>query len=178
MVGFGRIGQAVARRAIGFDMEVIACDPVPVPSETVEFVDLPELLARSDLVCLHPPLTDATRHLIGEEELRSMKRGVYLINASRGPVVDEAALVRALREGWIAGAALDVYEDEPRLSPGLADLDNLVLLPHILSASHDTRGRMAEIAVRNALCHLRGERAPEVVNPEVYESEAWLLRWR
>ena len=178
VVGFGRIGQAVARRASGFDMEVIACDPAPAPADPVEFVDLPELLARSDFVCLHPPLTDATRHLIGEEELRSMKRGAFLINAARGPVVDEAALVRALREGWIAGAALDVYENEPQLSPGLADLDNVVLLPHILSASHDTRGRMAEIAARNALCHLRGERAPEVVNPEVYESEAWLLRWR
>jgi glyoxylate reductase len=175
VVGFGRIGQAVARRATGFDMEVLAFDPVRQEG-VAEFVELPELLARSDFICLHPPLNEATRHLIGEEELRAMKRGAFLINAARGPVVDEVALVRALREGWIAGAALDVYEDEPRLSPGLAELDNVVLLPHILSASHDTRGRMAEIAARNALCHLRLEHAPEVVNPEVYESEAWIRR--
>ena len=180
VVGFGRIGRAVARRALGFEMDVLAFDPFQREAikadPQAEYVKLADLLARADFVCLHPPLTDETRHLIGESELRAMKRGAFLINAARGPVVDETALVRALREGWIAGAALDVYEHEPQLASGLAELDNVVLLPHILSASHDTRGRMAEIAARNALCHLRGERAPDVVNPEVYSTEVYSRR--
>jgi len=180
IVGYGRIGQAVARRSIGFDMEVLAHDPYS--REAVEgdpvarWAELPELLERSDFVSLHPLLTEETHHLIGEAELRRMKPDAYLINAARGPVVDEAALVQALRAGWIAGAALDVYEDEPAMAPGLAELDNVVLLPHIASASADTRGRMASMAATNALAHLRGERAPNAVNPEVYETAAYRER--
>ena len=177
VVGFGRIGAAVARRAEGFDMEVLACDPaVEVAHPGVEQVELAELLDRSDFVSLHPPLTEQTRHLIGAPELRRMKPSAFLINAARGPVVDEAALVVALREREIAGAALDVYEDEPALAAGLVDLDNVVLMPHIASASHDTRGAMATMAATNALCHLRGEPAPNVLNPEVYDTAAYRAR--
>ncbi len=180
VVGYGRIGAAVARRALGFDMEVLAYDPharaAVDASEHARWAELSELLAASDYLSLHPSLTEQTRHLIGEPELRTMRPEAYLINTSRGPVVDEQALVRALREGWIAGAALDVYENEPEMSPGLADLPNVVLLPHIASASRDTRGRMAAMAATNALAHLRRERAPNVVNPEVYDTAAYCRR--
>jgi len=180
IVGFGRIGAAVARRSIGFDMEVLAFDPYNregiAADPVARWAELPELLARSDFVSLHPLLTEETHHLIGEEQLRSMKATAILVNASRGPVVDEATLVRALREGWIGGAALDVYEDEPAMAPGLAELPNAVLLPHIASASRDTRGKMARMAAENALCHLRRERAPNAVNSEVYETAAYRRR--
>lgn len=180
IVGYGRIGQAVAKRSIGFDMDVLAFDPFNRQAidadPRVRWAELPELLGKSDFITLHTPLTQGTHHLIGEAELRRMQRTAYLVNAARGPVVDEKALVIALREGWIAGAALDVYEDEPAMAPGLAELPNAVLLPHIASASHDTRGKMAEIAAQNALCHLRRERAPNVVNPEVYDTEAYRRR--
>lgn len=181
VVGFGRIGRAVARRAAGFDMEVLVHDPrhrdrVEAFGPPARWVELDELLESSDFVTLHPPLTPDTHHLIGEGELRRMKETACLVNVSRGPVVDEAALVRALREGWIAGAGLDVYEDEPAMAPGLAELSNAVVVPHIGSASRDTRDRMAVIAATNALHHLRGERAPNVVNPEVYEGDAWRRR--
>jgi glyoxylate reductase len=172
IVGFGRIGQAMARRAAGFDMDVVAYDPfareVVDGAAGVRWLELDELLAASDFVSLHPPLTPQTHHLIGAAQLARMKPTAYLINTSRGPVVDEAALVAALRERRIAGAGLDVYEHEPAMAEGLADLPNVVLLPHIASASGDTRGAMARMAATNALCHLRGERAPNAVNPEVY----------
>jgi glyoxylate reductase len=176
IVGYGRIGQAVARRARGFDMELLANAPTPGDDPDVQFVALPELLARSDFVTIHATLTPATRHFIGEPELRRMKRTAFLINAARGAIVDEAALVRALREGWIAGAGLDVYEHEPALTAGLTSLSNVVLAPHVASASVHTRGRMATIAATNAIAHLRGERAPDCVNPEVYERETWTRR--
>jgi glyoxylate reductase len=176
IVGYGRIGRAVARRARGFDMEVLASDPMPVDDADVRFVPLPELLARSDFVTIHAALTPTTRHFIGEPELRRMKRTAFLINAARGPIVDESALVRALREGWIAGAGLDVYENEPALAVGLASLPNVVLAPHTASATVDTRGRMATIAAANAIAHVRGERAPDCVNPEVYQGDAWSRR--
>jgi len=182
IVGLGRIGEAVARRASGFDMDVIASESAS-PSraaearpDTVPRVPLDALLRTSDFISLHLPLTRDTRHLIDEAALRRMKPTAYLVNTARGPLVDEVALVRALQEGWIAGAALDVYENEPTLAPGLADLDNVVLAPHIGSASRDTRDRMAIVAATNALHHLRGDRAPNVLNPEVYESEAWKRR--
>ena len=180
IVGFGRIGQAVARRASGFDMDVLAYDPShrdrveAFPG--VRWSDFDALLATADFVCLHPRLSPDTRHMIDEARLSQMKPTAYLVNASRGEVVDEAALVRALREGRIAGAALDVYEDEPSLASGLADLQNAVLVPHIGSASKDTRGRMAVLAATNALRHLHGERAPHCVNPDVYETDAWRQR--
>ena len=173
IVGFGRIGRAVARRATGFGMEILASDPTPQEDAAVRFVALPELLARSDFVCVHAALDERSHHLIGEPELRRMKPGAYLINVARGPIVHEAALVRALREEWIAGAALDVYENEPALADGLAELPNVVLAPHTASATVETRGRMAIIAATNAIAHLRGERAPNCVNPEVYETRQW-----
>ncbi len=177
VIGYGRIGEAVAKRALGFDMDVLAHDPYNragvESSAYAQWADLAELLERSDFLSLHPLLTEETQHLIGEKELRAMKPTAILINASRGPVVDEKALVRALQEGWIGGAALDVYEDEPEMAPGLAELPNVVLLPHIASASRDTRGRMASMAAANAIAHLERRRAPNAVNPEVYETEAY-----
>jgi glyoxylate reductase len=180
IVGFGRIGQAVARRGTGFDMQILAHDPYAreavEASDLAQWAELDDLLARSDFVSLHPLLTEETRHLIDEARLRSMRPDAYLINAARGPVVDEAALVRALQQGWIAGAGLDVYEREPAMEPGLAELDNVVLLPHIASASVDTRGKMASMAAENAIAFLRGERAHNPVNPGVYETDAYRSR--
>lgn len=181
IVGFGRIGQAVARRAAGFDMDIVAYSPNRAAVDGfpgARWAPLDELLSTADFVCLHPPLKPETRHLIGERQLRAMKPTAYLINVARGEVVHEAALVRALREHWIAGAALDVYEREPAMEPGLADLPNAVLVPHIGSATQDTRDAMATIAATNALAHLRGERAPQCVNPAVYETDAWRRRVR
>ncbi|MGH9465534.1 MAG: 2-hydroxyacid dehydrogenase [Thermoanaerobaculia bacterium] len=181
IVGYGRIGRAVAKRATGFDLEILAFDPALSP-EAIEddglarAVDLAALLAASDFVTLHTPLTPETRHLIGAGELRAMRSSAVLVNTSRGEVIDEQALVVALREGWIAGAGLDVYEGEPAMAAGLAALDNAVLLPHIGSATRDTRGRMATMAAENALSHLKGERAPNVVNPEVYDGEPYRRR--
>jgi len=182
VIGYGRIGQEVAKRAIGFDMDVLAYDPFyqdgVEASPHARWAELKDLLQTSDFVTLHPLLTPETHHLIGMEQLRMMKPTSYLINTSRGPVVDERELVRALSEGWIAGAGLDVFEDEPQMAPGLAELPNAVLLPHIASASRDTRGMMANIAATNALAHLRREPAPNVVNPEVYEADAYRERMR
>jgi len=172
VVGMGRIGKAVARRARGFDMRVLYASRRAHPEAERESgavrVDLDELLAESDFVTLHVPLTEKTHHLIGGRELSAMKRSAYLINVSRGPVVDERALVEALREGVIAGAALDVYEDEPRLAEGLTELDNVVLAPHIGSASHRTRSLMARIAAENVVAFKNGRRPPNLVNPEVW----------
>jgi glyoxylate reductase len=178
IVGFGRIGQAMARRALGFDMTVLYYDLQRAPEEIeqkyrVRFVPLPELLQTSDFVSLHVPLTKDTYHLIGERELRMMKREAYLINTARGPVVDEKALVRALREGWIRGAALDVFEREPEVEPELLELENVVLAPHIGSASYATRTRMAEIAAQNLVKALQGEIPPNLVNPEVLRGHAY-----
>ena len=180
VIGYGRIGQAVARRSVGFDMKVLAYDPYNregVDADPLaEWADLPELLERSDFVTLHTLLSDETRHLIGEAELERMKPTAVLVNTSRGPVVDEKALVAALRQGSIGAAGLDVYEKEPAMAPGLAELDNVVLLPHIASASRDTRGMMSLMAGKNAAAFLRGERGPTTVNPDVYETEAYRRR--
>ena len=180
IIGYGRIGQAVAKRATGFDMDVIAYDPFNrdgvEQDEIATWADLDELLETSDFVSLHPALTDDTHHMIGEDELRAMKDTACLINVSRGPVVDEKALVQALNEGWIGGAALDVFEDEPEMAPGLSEAPNTVLVPHIGSASRDTRGKMATMAAENALAHLAKEKAPNCVNPEVYDTEAYQER--
>jgi glyoxylate reductase len=180
VVGFGRIGAAVARRAAGFDMDVIAYDPHArskiEASGIARWTELGELLDRSDFVTLHPLLTRETHHLINEAALKRMKPTAILVNVSRGAVVDEVALVRALTERWIAGAALDVYEHEPAMAEGLRACENAVLVPHIASATADTRDRMATMAAENALAHLRGERAPNVVNPDVYSSDAYLAR--
>ena len=172
IVGFGRIGRAMARRALGFNMRVLYQDAVRADAATerelrATRVDLPTLLRESDFVTLHTPLLSETRHLVNPQSLRAMKKTAYLINASRGPVVDEAALVQALKEGWIAGAGLDVFENEPQLHPELIGLHNVVLAPHIASASHETRLKMATLAVENCLAVLDGKTPPTPVNPEV-----------
>jgi glyoxylate reductase len=177
IIGFGRIGRAVARRAAGFDMRVLAYGPrsrSDIESTTgVEWADLETVIAESDFLSLHAPLNDETRHMIDARRLAAMKPGAFLINVARGPLVDEAALVRALRDGTIAGAALDVYEHEPAMAEGLADCGNAVLVPHIASATVETRTRMALKAAANALAMLRGEPAPDALNPEVYVAQAW-----
>jgi glyoxylate reductase len=172
IVGYGRIGQALAQRAAGFKMRVLYYDPSPVkPSADLpgEAVDLETLLRESDFVSLHVPLTPETRHLIKPDTLARMKSSAILINTARGPVVDQAALYEALRDRHIAGAALDVTDPEPlpRDSP-LLQLDNLVIAPHIASASRETREMMAWMAAQNLIAGLKGERLPNCVNPEVY----------
>lgn len=174
IVGLGRIGQAVARRGRGFEMEILYADAVRA-SEAVEaelgarFLPLNELLAEADFVSIHTPLNPSTRGLIGAAELRRMKPTAILVNTSRGPVVDEAALVEALRSGWIAGAGLDVFEKEPEVHPGLLELPNAVLAPHIASASVETRRKMSMMAVENAVAALLGKRPPNLVNPDLWD---------
>jgi glyoxylate reductase len=158
IVGAGRIGRAVAERAQGFRMEVLE-------TRRGGGVPLRELLERAEFVSLHVPLTAETYHLIAEPELRQMRPDAILINTARGSAVDEQALVRALREGWIAGAGLDVFEGEPKLAPGLAELPNVVLAPHVGSATIATRNRMAEIAASNVVAALRGREIPNLVEP-------------
>ena len=162
IIGFGRIGRAMARRALGFNMRVMYQDAVPADAAVerdlrASRVELETLLRESDFVSLHTPFLPETRHLMNARTLRLMKRSAILVNAARGPVVDEAALVRALQEGWIAGAGLDVFEEEPKVHPGLVPLTNVVLAPHIASASLDTRVAMATLAVRNCLAVLDGK---------------------
>jgi len=173
IVGAGRIGSAVARRSRGFGMKVLYCDPSANEALEKEVgarrVALEELLDEADLVSVHVPLTEQTHHLFGAEQFRRMKRTAIFINTSRGQIHDEAALVEALRSGQIAGAGLDVYEDEPKMKPGLAELDNIVLCPHIGSATIATRTRMGIMAAENLIAIVKGERAPHCVNPEVYE---------
>jgi len=169
IVGFGRIGQRVARRAHGFQMRVLYSNTKRVAAEierelAAEFVSLDELLAKSDFVTLHVPLRPGTRHLISVEALEKMKPTAYLINTSRGPVVDEAALAAALGQGTIGGAALDVYENEPKAHPTLAGCKNVVLAPHIASATIETRTRMAVLAATNAAALFQGRRPPNALN--------------
>ncbi len=172
IVGMGRIGQAVARRARGFDMRVLYHNRRPVPDAEAKlgatYVDLDTLLRESDFVSLHVPLTEETYHLIGREELQKMKPTAVLVNTARGGVVDPEALREALREGWIAAAALDVTEPEP-IPPDdpLLRLPNCIVVPHIGSASVATRTKMALMAAENLLAGLRGEPLPNCVNPEV-----------
>lgn len=161
VLGFGRIGRAIARRARGFGMRVLYHDAVRATPEVereleASYVDKATLLRESDFVTLHVLLSAETRHLIDETSLRSMKKTAVLVNAARGPIVDEAALARALGEGWIAAAGLDVFEDEPTVHPGLLPLTNVVLAPHIASASFDTRVAMSTLAVKNCLAVLEG----------------------
>lgn len=170
IVGYGKIGRAVARRARGFDMRVLYTSRTEASNDSPgERVELDALLRESDFVSLHVPLTPETKRMIGERELRLMKRTAILVNTARGGVIDQPALVRALEAGWIAGAGLDVAEVEP-IPPhdALLRAPSVTLLPHIGSASHATRERMAAMAVDNCLAALRGERMPHCVNPEVY----------
>lgn len=169
IVGLGQIGKATARRAAGFSMRILYHNRSRIPEAeeralNAEYVDLRTLLSESDFVSLHVSLNQQSRHLIGPSELRLMKSTSYLINVSRGPVVDEAALVSALQEHRIAGAGLDVYENEPQQAPGLTALSNVVLLPHVGSATRETRTKMAALAVENLLKGLRGETPPNCLN--------------
>jgi glyoxylate reductase len=171
IIGFGRIGRAVARRASGFRMRVIYNSTTRAPADVerelnAEFLPRDQVLAQADFLSLHVPLRGETRGLIGPAELARMKRTAFLINTTRGPVVQEAALVAALDLGAIAGAALDVFEREPLISDGLRR-DNVVLAPHLGSASIETRTRMAMIAVENAIAFFSGKRPPTILNPEV-----------
>lgn len=173
LIGFGRIGRAVAKRARAFDMRVLYWNRTRLsPNEEqrlgVAYAPLNDVLERSRFVSLHVAAAPGTRHLIDERALRLLGPTGYLINTARGTVVDEQALVRALREGVIAGAGLDVYENEPALAPGLADCPNVVLAPHLGSATLETRTAMGELAVDNLLAGLRGEVPRNVLNPEIY----------
>jgi glyoxylate reductase len=171
VIGFGRIGRAVARRAsLGFSMRILAYDPGGVARQgdlDVEGCSLERLLMESDFVSCHVPLTEETHHLIGAAELASMRRSAILVNTSRGPIIDEAALVEALQKGVIAGAGLDVYENEPQMAPGLAACTSTVLLPHLGSATGKTRAAMGELAARNVLAVLAGGAPIACANPEV-----------
>jgi len=172
VVGLGRIGRAVARRAGGFNMRILyhGRHRIGVEEEYdlgVEYRPLEQLLKEADYVSLHVPLTEETRHMIGAEELKLMKSSAILVNTSRGPVIDEKALVRALMRNEIGGAALDVYENEPAPVPGLTELPNVVLAPHIASATSETRIKMAVMATENLLAGLKGEKIPNLVNHEL-----------
>ncbi len=174
IIGLGRIGQAVVRRARGFDMKVIYWNRTRLSPEQenelgVAYAEMDEVLRRSDFVSLHVALNDETTHLIGAQQLALMKPTACIINTARGPVIDEKALVSALQEGTIGAAGLDVYEHEPELEPGLYDLENAVLAPHLGSATIGTRTKMGNMAAENCLAGCRGERPPNLVNPEIYE---------
>ena len=173
IVGLGAIGREVARRARGFAMRVLYLKRSRLSEAEeralgIEWAPLDDLLRASDFVSVNALFTPETRHLIGEREIGLMKPTAYLINTSRGPLVDEAALARALRERRIAGAGLDVYEHEPKVSPELIEMSNVVLTPHVGSADRDTRERIAGVVVDNIEAWLRGDRPPNVANPEVY----------
>ena len=172
IVGIGRIGRGVAHRAKGFNMRILYYDPQPLPREAEEQlgatrVDLNRLIAESDFISIHVPLTQETLHLISTPQFNAMKRNAILVNTSRGPVVDEAALVDALSARKLAGAGLDVYEREPAVHPGLLQMPNVVLAPHIASATVRTRSEMSAMAARNMATAVRGGRPPNLVNPEV-----------
>lgn len=175
IVGMGKIGRAVAQRAKGFGMKLLYSD-IPLPAELeaelgARRVELTELLRESDFVTLHVPLTPETRGMIGEEQLRLMKRSAILVNTARGAVVQTAALLKALQEKWISAAALDVTDPEPLPADHpLYAQPNCLIVPHIASATHNTRRRMAELACENLLAGLEGRRLPHCVNPQVYEN--------
>jgi glyoxylate reductase len=172
IVGLGRIGVAITKRAKGFDMKVMYYDPVrriDLEKEYgITYVPLNDLLTQADFISIHVPLTNETVHLIGKQQFNIMKKTAYLINTSRGPVVDEKALYEALKAKKIAGAGLDVFEKEP-IDPTnpLIDLDNIIMMPHIASASIDTRMAMAMMAATNIVAVLEGREPPNAVNPEI-----------
>ena len=177
ILGMGRIGRALARRARGFEMELLYHDAVRDPDEIekefgLTFVPLKTLLEEADFISVHVPLMPQTRHLISEPQFSLMKKTAVLINTSRGPVVDEAALAAALEQGEIAAAGLDVFENEPRVERRLLALENVVLTPHIASASTATRRKMCMMAAENALAALAGKRPPNLVNRALFPDEA------
>ncbi|HTS10856.1 MAG TPA: D-glycerate dehydrogenase [Candidatus Limnocylindrales bacterium] len=171
IIGFGRIGRGVARRAYGFNMRVLYNDAVRAPANVeeqlrAEYVERDKVFRDSDFVSVHVPLLPDTYHLISKENLEKMKPTAYLINTSRGPVVDEAALAEALENKKIAGAALDVYENEPKVNPALVRRKDVVLTPHIASASVDTRTKMAVMAANNVLALFQGKKPPNALNAD------------
>lgn len=173
IVGFGRIGQAMARRARGFDMTVLYSDPHALPAEDeqklgVRLVSFEELLGQSDFISLHPALNEETRHMIGARQFALMKRTAFLINTSRGPIIDEKALVQALTEGRLAGAGLDVYEHEPKIERALLTMNNVVLTPHLGSAVMELRERMAHVVVDNIAAIIEDRMPPNCINPAVF----------
>jgi lactate dehydrogenase-like 2-hydroxyacid dehydrogenase len=172
ILGMGRIGQTVARRALGFDMKVIYHKRTPLSAETqvacrATWVDKATLLRESDFLVLLLPYSPATHHTIGAAELALMKPTAHLINVARGGIVDDEALISALRQGRLSGAGLDVYEGEPKFNPGFLELDNVALTPHIGSSSRATRMAMAMTAADNLIAALAGQRPPNLLNPEV-----------
>jgi len=175
IVGLGRIGCAIAKRAKGFDMTVLYYDVIRRPDfekeYNIQFTQLDTLLQKADFVTINVPLTKETHYLMNEKKLKLMKKTAYLINNARGPIVDEKALHKALTEGWIAGAALDVFEQEPiPVQNPLLKLDNVVVAPHISSASYETRSRMAEMVAENLVAFFEGKTPPNLVNPEVVKA--------
>jgi glyoxylate reductase len=173
IVGAGRIGTAVAKRASGFDMEILYSDTqannVVEKEYRAKRVDLDTLFSSSDFISLHVPLNTETHHLVNKHRLKQMKSTAILINTSRGPVIDEKALYEALKNNWIGGAGLDVYEDEPKITPGLTDLANTILLPHIGSATKKTRTKMALMAAQNILDLYEGKKPQNMVNPQIWK---------
>ena len=174
IIGIGRIGRGVAHRAKGFNMRVLYYDPQGLPAEAEQQLNatrssLERLIAESDFISVHVPLSQETQHLLSTPQFEQMKRTAILINTSRGPVVDEAALVQALQARKLAGAGLDVYEREPAVHPGLVAMPNVVLAPHIASATVRTRSEMSAMAARNMATAVRGGRPPNLVNPEVFK---------
>jgi glyoxylate reductase len=172
LIGAGRIGQIMARRASGFDMRILYHNRKRLSVEeearyNMSYVGFEELLQQSDFISLHVPYTPETRHLLGKREFGLMKKSAIVINTARGAVIDEKALVRALQSGQIAGAGLDVFEHEPLIEPELLTMEQVVLLPHIGSATYQTRNRMATIASHNIIAHIEGRRPPNILNPEV-----------
>lgn len=176
IIGLGRIGGKVALRAKGFKMKVLytkrSRDEKAEKELGVQFADLSQLLSQSDFVTLHVPLNDSTRHLINEDTLSKIKKGAYLVNTSRGPVVDEHALVAALRSGQLSGAALDVYDNEPNINPELVGMENVILTPHIASATWEAREKMGAQAVNAILATLAGKKPDNLVNAEVWEKRS------
>ncbi len=173
IVGMGRIGQAVARRARGFDMTILYSDPRGLSVEDeqalgLRSVSFEELLGQSDFISLHPQLNDETHHLMGTRQFALMKRTAYLINTSRGPIIDEKALAQALTEGRIAGAGIDVYENEPKIERALLTMNNVVLTPHLGSAVMELRERMAHVVVDNIAAIAEGRLPPNCINPAVF----------
>jgi glyoxylate reductase len=170
IIGFGRIGQAVAKRALGFDMRVVYHDPTAQPAFGATSVELNTLLQKSDFISVHVPLLPETRHFINAETLSKMKSNVILVNTSRGPVVDQAALYNALKSHQIFAAALDVTDPEPLpMDSPLLELENCIIVPHLGSASKHTRDMMAYISAQNLIAGLKGEKLGNCVNPQVYE---------
>jgi len=176
IVGLGRIGCAIAKRAKGFDMKALYHDVVRRPDfekeYNIQFTDIDVLFQKADFITINVPLTKETHHLVDEKKLKLMKKTAYLINNARGPIVDEKALYKALKEDWIAGAALDVFEQEPTpVNNPLLKLDNVVVAPHISSASYETRSKMAEMVAQNLTAFFEGKTPPNLVNPEVVKTK-------